>query len=272
MPTNLVNSHRQSDGGWRDIGRCQLRRLLELRRKPDLPQNGQRRFVIFGDGRTGSTLLTRLLANHPLIHCDDEILHDWRTFPAHWVRDRAAAAAGTVYGFKLLTYQLTDVLCLPWARASGFLDWLQANGFLLIYLTRENRVEHALSQISARVRGFHRRTGDPRARRKIRVDRDDLFGWLEQIEMRERDNRALLDGRDFLSLEYGRDLCREPAWQGTVARVCDFLGIPPAAASADLEKVNLGTLEDIVENAADVRHYLEGTPYQRFLAPPPNRP
>lgn len=46
-------------------------------RHPDPP----RKFVIFAQGRSGSTLLTSTLDSHPDIHCDDEILIVPRAFP-----------------------------------------------------------------------------------------------------------------------------------------------------------------------------------------------
>lgn len=36
------------------------------------------RFVIFGEGRTGSDLLANLLNSHPRIVCDLELLGPWR--------------------------------------------------------------------------------------------------------------------------------------------------------------------------------------------------
>ena len=36
---------------------------------------GQIRFVLFGQGRTGSKLLVELLHSHPDIHCDGEVLN-----------------------------------------------------------------------------------------------------------------------------------------------------------------------------------------------------
>ncbi|MEQ8663066.1 MAG: hypothetical protein RLW62_19800, partial [Gammaproteobacteria bacterium] len=235
MSPPLTNAHRNTDGCLRDVVRCQWRRLLALRPLPRLDAGPARRFVIFGDGRTGSTLLVRLLGSHPDIHCDDEILHGWCAFPAHRVRDHLARTSAAAYGFKLLTYQLTDVMCLPWDHARALLDWLEGAGFIIIHITRENALEHALSQIGARQRGFHRVRGDRRERDRIVVTRAELFWWLEQIETRRRDNAALLAGRDVVALEYGSDLLHAAAWPATMARICAALNLAAAPPHADLE-------------------------------------
>lgn len=265
MLQHLVNSHRTSAGGLGDILRCQTRRVLDWLPRPSWQTSTQTRFVVFGDGRTGSTLLSDILNNHPDIHCEGEILHDWALSPHRVVRDRAQHSAAGTYGFKLLTYQLTDVLCLPWARSVMFLDWLQDNGFLLIYLTRENPVEHAVSQLGARIRGFHRRRGDPIKRTKIHIDREQLFWWLEQIDIRRNDNERLLEGRRFLHLQYEADLIDTRRWQTTLDTVCDYLQIPTGTADSDLERINSGSLSDIVDNHDGLREFLRGTRYETFL-------
>ncbi|MEQ8232601.1 MAG: Nodulation protein H [Gammaproteobacteria bacterium] len=265
MSPALSNDHRQTVGELRTMARCQWQRLLARWPLPRLGAGPTRRFVIFGDGRTGSTLLVRLLDNHPAIHCDDEILHDWCAFPASRVGHHLEHARAEAYGFKLLTYQLTDVLCLPRARAIAFLDWLEAGGFRVIHLTRDNPVRHALSQIGARQHGFHRVRGDARTRPPIVVRREELFWWLDMIAKHRRDNAALLAGRDCLTLEYARDLEDAAAWPRTLARVADMLGLPTAPARADLEKLNAGALEDIVANADELRAFLRETPYAHFL-------
>ena len=49
-------------------------------------------FVVFGQGRTGSTLLQNMLNRHSRIHCDGEILAERRLFPAAWIAGRRARA------------------------------------------------------------------------------------------------------------------------------------------------------------------------------------
>ena len=61
------------------------------------------RFVVHSLGRSGSTLLTDLLAAHPQIECDGEILSHpvLITTPERLVRDRARLFPSKCYGFKM---------------------------------------------------------------------------------------------------------------------------------------------------------------------------
>src|SRR4051812_11468170 len=84
---------------------AQARAYLGLLRRR--PQRDQRRFVVFAQGRTGSTLLVDLLRSSPGVHCDEEILDRPVRLPHLWIASRRAARPGTGYGFKVKIYQLT---------------------------------------------------------------------------------------------------------------------------------------------------------------------
>lgn len=83
-----------------------------------------RDFVVFGMGRSGSTLLASLLNAHPSIHCDGEILSPvyWHRrrrplrlpmlrYPLFYIRYRQLVAqyrhGASVYGFKLFLVMVT---------------------------------------------------------------------------------------------------------------------------------------------------------------------
>ena len=123
---------------------------LYLWKKPSLPAN---KFVIFGRGRSGSTLLVNLLNNHNKIHCDGEIMHDHLLFPRLYIDLSASRYQSRVYGFKLLSYQLKDVQQIY--DPEKFLLSLYESGYKFIYLTRRNLLAHALSNINARQKKFH---------------------------------------------------------------------------------------------------------------------
>ncbi|HBE17486.1 MAG TPA: hypothetical protein DEG17_03890 [Cyanobacteria bacterium UBA11149] len=68
--------------------------LRVLFKHKNIPSN---KFVIFGQGRTGSTLLYSLLNSHPQIHCDEEILEDRVFFPVQYVKGRCCKAKKKMY-------------------------------------------------------------------------------------------------------------------------------------------------------------------------------
>lgn len=111
-----------------------------------------RNFVIFGQPRTGSTLLVKLMQSHPLVQCDGEVLNrnrwqqGWhpylyylaRVFPEPYVLRKPAHCAKTVYGFKLLYPQIV--------APRRLLYILNRLGWQMIHIQRRELFNLALSQ------------------------------------------------------------------------------------------------------------------------------
>lgn len=64
------------------------------------------KFVIFGRGRSGTSLLVSLLNGCPETICDSEILKSRQLCPQWYVRARTAQCQQLIYGFKLLSCHL----------------------------------------------------------------------------------------------------------------------------------------------------------------------
>lgn len=230
-------------------------------RRPSLPP---RRFVIFGRGRCGSTLLVSLLDSHPDIQCDGEILHFRKLSPLFHVKCFAAAAKRPVYGFKLLTYQLRQVQPIPDPRA--FLHELHGQGFRFIHLYRDNLLRHALSNIYARQATFHRRREDKPAKyKKLNVVTEEVIKWIRASEQTARFEWEMLQDLPHIDVNYETDLAQAESHGATVAKVCRFLDLPPAEPRTDLVKVTPRAIGDFVANYEELREALEATPYARFL-------
>lgn len=121
------------------------------------------RFVIFAQGRTGSTLLTSTLDTHPQITCLDEILGQPRAMPQRFVENAARGSGARAFGFHVKIYQLT---C--WQRVDDVGGWLAAmrrRGWKILYLRREHLLRHVVSNVFAEAAGtYHHRDGTKTAR------------------------------------------------------------------------------------------------------------
>lgn len=106
-----------------------------------------KKFVIFCQGRTGSTLLYSLLNSHQQIHCDEEILEDSVFFPFQYVKGRCAKAKKNVYGFRVKIYQLIHN---QHQKPEKFLLNLSKDGWQIIYLKRTNILRQAISRMVAK--------------------------------------------------------------------------------------------------------------------------
>jgi hypothetical protein len=116
------------------------------------------RFIIYGLGRCGSTLLGNLLNSVSQIHCDREILHDPVRSPRLHIEKCASRCELPVYGFKLLQYQIREVQSIK--QPEKFLLNLHEVGFKFIYLSRRNLLRHGFSNVYARQKQFHLRVGE----------------------------------------------------------------------------------------------------------------
>jgi LPS sulfotransferase NodH len=257
----LIESKAVKKRNLKELGQCG-RYLLQ---RPSLPTN---RFVIFGDGRAGSTLLVNLLNSSGLVHCDGEIFNTSTPvfFPRLYIRARASRCQASAYGFKLLNYQLQDRQKVK--DVAGFLTDLHKSGYKLIYLTRRNKLYHALSQISAVERNkFHHRVDDDKfVYQPLRVKVNDLITKMIESEELTYYYTNLIRSIPYHSLVYEDHLEDSAQHQETADQVFSFLGLPSRPVKTNLMKLMPLELADMVENHQEIREAVKVLPkYSHFL-------
>lgn len=240
-------------------------KLLATSRLARLPL-AETRFVVFGQGRSGSTLLVSLLDSHREIRCDGEILSKRVWFPYSHVKACCASARAPVYGCKILSYQLRMVQ--PGRDLGRFVKRLADDGFRIIYLRRENALSHAVSNIRARKFGFHSRDLPKSSARPsaISIGLDELIQWAERAELNWDHESSLLEGVPHLALTYERDLEDAGQQQRTASRAFEFLGLQPQAATSPLKRVSPSRLSDSISNYSEIAESLLGTRWEKYLS------
>lgn len=229
--------------------------------RPSLPE---KRFVIFGRGRSGSTLLVSLLNTHSQIHCDGEILHDWVSFPRLQIDVCASRCQRPVYGFKLLSYQIRDIQ--PIINSAQFLSDLHQNGYKIIYLRRRNLLTHAFSNINARKQKFHHQLSEGEIKNnKIYVNYQELIHWIEHSYQLEQYEHKMIQGLPYLSLVYEDDLLTPESQQKTANLIFNLLDIPAELVTTNFVKLMPFDLSNRIENYAELVTKLQQTPYRKFL-------
>jgi LPS sulfotransferase NodH len=223
------------------------------------------KFCIFGRGRSGSTLLVNLLAKHPSISCDGEILHRKALFPKQKIDTHVAKCSSEVYGFKLLSYQVRDVQNIKYSEK--FLQNLVEAGFYIIYLRRKNLLFHALSNINARQKSnFHIHDNNQSYNRNaIHVDCNEVIQWMKGSESLEIYEKYLLINIPHLSLYYEDDLLNPECHQITADRVFNYLQIPSVQVSSNLVKLMPLQLNQMVLNSEELRQSVSRTKFSHFL-------
>lgn len=232
--------------------------------KPKLPQN---RFIIFGEGRCGSTALVSRLGSLDGVHCDNEVLAYKVPFPFAHVLDRSSRSKQDIYGCKILAFHIRDKQ--PIKDRDGFIRKLHENGFKIIHLRRENLIHHAMSNIRANQFGYHQQVAKKRKKTgKVVVDIEELMGWMKRTEGLYAYEEVLLKDVPHLKLTYENNIASEEKQQNTMEDACKFLGIPYAPGECAYMKISPKSLADSIENYDEIAAALQNTPYAKYLDKP----
>jgi len=221
------------------------------------------RFIVFGRGRSGSTALVDLLDSVPNVWCDGEILCQRVLFPYAHVLAKCGNSKESIYGCKILSYQIRDVQ--PLANPQSFIQNLYKKGFKIIYLKRDNLLYHALSNIRARAFGFHNKQSENQDFKKINLDFNQLMRWLKSSEKLNEYEKLLLEDVPHLPITYEEHLGNPESHQSTVELICNFIDIECANAETKFRKVSPKTIRDSVENYDELVSFLKNTPYSKYL-------
>ncbi|MGK7920779.1 MAG: hypothetical protein AB4080_12315 [Trichodesmium sp.] len=230
------------------VGKSTLKEIRDygkyLWQKPSLPSN---KFVIFGRGDSGSTLLVNLLESHNKIRCDGEILHDRLLFPRLYIDLCASRYQSDAYGFKLLSYQIRDIQSIY--NQEKFLLNLYNSGYKFIYLTRSNLLHHALSNINARMKKFHHRLNEGKlSNNLIKVEIEQVLQMIKNSEKLGKYEQDLLRKIPHISLTYEDDLLHQEFHQKTVDKITELLDLPSLPVKTNLVKLMPLELSKMVEN------------------------
>jgi hypothetical protein len=231
-------------------------------------------------GRCGSTVVAKMLDDHPDIHWPGEIFERMdRRYPKGTsarsiISNSMYSSRSPFYGFetKYLTGQhLSEgAVDLSLEEYVALLREMRFTKFIV--LRRANHLRKAVSaEIGRRDRRWHVRKerGKPD---KVLLDLErfrigsmsaPLLEVFRQIDERYDHLQRLLRSDEVLNLSYEEDILGDP----TVAyrKACHFMGVTPASPEVRLTRTNPFPPEELIENFAEVTAALSGTKYEWML-------
>ncbi len=238
-----------------------LKYLVSPKRKPE------KKFIILGTGRSGSTLLVTLLDSNDHIYCDNEIYHRKVMFPKAYRHARTRMANKQVYGFKLLMYHISLKLGIANEHFGDYLQSLVNEGYQVIYLRRRNIVRQAFSNLYARHRGqFHSNSEvGKKTDKKMTVDLEELGTWIRNINHQAHWEEELIASIPHLALYYEADLEDQAAHPATLRKVSDFLGVDVQPPNSELRKVTPKSLDSFIANHEEVMAFLRENDWAHYI-------
>lgn len=212
----------------------------------------QTKFIVYGQGRSGSSLLIDLLRSHPSIHCESEILHPnvcgRLLLPHRYIQARAGLSIKAVYGFKLKIYELTEYHRLD---PAAFLMQMHEDGWKIIHLFRRDLFRKALSSVIAEQRGiFTQRRGESasNSRERYSVDPQQVLATMTKRMKYDLMEEQAIEDLPRLRVLYDDDLYRSEQHGPTSERIFKFLGLDPVPVGTVHLKTSHVNLADYIEN------------------------
>lgn len=219
------------------IYRSQQRPLRAIRRElrawRPLPSVAPKRcFLVFAQGRTGSTLLCRLLGSHSQVRCDDELLKYPLAMPERFVARRARIPEEPVYGFHAKGDQIERV---QQRDARAFLLRHKREGWQILHLRRLNLFELALSNQYRRASARHHFERGERLPR-VELDVERIFRSIRNRKARAEREALAIEGLADRRITYEDDLVGADAQRSLCEAVFGDLDLLPEPVSTRLVK------------------------------------
>ena len=223
-----------------------------------------KKFVIYGQGRTGSELLCSLLDSHPKIQCDKEILAHHVFFPKLFIKGKYLACNQDAYGFKVKIYQLQDVQKL---EPRKFMTELLNDDWKIVHIKRNNILRQAISwQVAEQRKQYHVKSKNQKlSTEKVTIDCNLLLEHMKYREMYQKTDEKVLENLPYLTVVYEEDLLPESKHQATVDKICDYLNIASVLVKTNFVRLTPDKLSELIENYEEFVNVIAQSKYAKFL-------
>lgn len=238
----------------------------------NLKQKGSIKVVIFAQGRTGSTLLENLICSTGYFKKGGERFKQLGTHiknPYKYITgfSKNIFVKRVIFHLKFQHFTVDRVKKID---PANFLQKLQNDGWKIIYLRRENKFNHALSNLIADHRGSCHKKDSNKESIKIKVDPEQLINMINKRLENDIYETQVLSGLNYLPVIYEKDLENSEFHQTTIDKILDYLNLERRTVFTDLNKINKFKLKDLIQNYDEVINALEKNNFLRFLKNQPH--
>ncbi len=244
-----------------------LSRLAKLRiygasLRPDWEP--ETKFIIFGAGRSGSTLLGEMLNTNPDVVCVGEMLASRKPAPETYLRSLARFEARRnqvkTFGLKILEYQLWQN-GIKGHAVPTFLQKLVSENWKIIHISRKNAARQALSAEMARSRGRYHFRGDEE-RSVVEIDIPNFLREMSDFAQARCDQIQMLADIPHISVEYEEDLKNAVSHEIVLSKLAEYLNIENIFDYSSSLKVATGRdVSKVVSNFSELQQVVADSPF-----------
>lgn len=221
---------------------------------------------IFGQGRSGSTLLESLLKSTNYFESSGELLGP----SPREVSDPFSYLSGLSkhskkhFLFHLKIYHLNRERKKK-INPDFFLDQLLTDNWKMIYIKRENVIKQQLSNYLAEKRGAYHKYDNQKEFFSLRINCEEFVDKVKERLMFLEAEKRIVAKYPHIEIVYENDLLKHESHQDTINRILRFLALPRVSVKTDLKKVNTQHISDLVENYTEFESCLKTNNWTRFI-------
>lgn len=254
------------------------------------------KFVLFGQGKTGCSLLANLLSPYPKFRYEDEILLLNVFAPKLTVKARSQFSRNDLYGIKIKINQLIKDQRVQ--DPEKFMHELHQQGWKVIYLKRRNILRRVVEQsvisynyaryflkkdtssiireeVSSLFMGPNR-IKNSKAKNttsrfdsikwdSIHIDCNELIEKMKNQEMYIAQEEDVLADLPHMTIIFEDDLFETENHQRTAGKVFAYLGLPFVPVKTISLKESYKPLSKLVQNYEELKQVISRTEYAKFL-------
>lgn len=229
------------------------------------------KFIIFGQGRSGSDLLRSLLNSHPQVFCDVELFNPKtyqtqkpfkrfliKTFPFWHVQNTRKQYQDKIFGFKLFFWHVTDV--------GQLINKLYKNGWKIIHIRRKNVLKQVFSaEIGKITQTYHRTNDNPLPHETYHINPERLANAIyRRVSMLQKEIEVVSEIEHF-KVVYEVDLINENIWNNTTKGIFQFLGAEHFEVKSQLLITDPRPDSERIENFDEIIDYLNKKGYKEIV-------
>lgn len=237
---------------------------------PVLKPLRKERVVMFHHGRCGSTVVARMLNEHPSIYWAHEIFNSkvLQNQVLNGTSGYKEILSGVeyksgwhVYGFEMKYRHFKTLSINP----NEFLESLKSLNYThFIHLSRRNHLRQILSRrIGSATGTYHVGINKQATSQMIHLDTTDLIDSLQNEERHAQEIDVLLDSMNPLRLYYEDHILHDPG--AAYRMIVNHINLREKHIKPKLQRVNPFPLNTIVSNYAEIRKTIGSSEYAWML-------